>query len=535
MACLQPSLEMVFPRSCTLYWQNGYRVNKNGAPQVSCQEIDVENASSIGDATRSPVFGSSVPLTREPLTPVWIKHAGQILRFIAYFDENVPNSPEESLCIRTVRIYHFLEDGTTQIEEPHDQEGIVQGTLLKRMRIHRNARPDDHKMSAEHEAEYLDSSDFCIGSSIRVYGRLLHIVDADQFTRDFYAAQGKPQPAAQPIPRSPIIQYREARSKPSGLKRSDPQSPSRFADSLLGRAPSTKKLQQFLTGNMKVLRCFAVMDEPPSQDTKHPPIRHYFKIHYFLEDNTMEIIENDELEADQKYDHSHHFLRRSLVPKSKGPIQLGEELHSEDCLAPQDIRIGEILHIYGRKFLIYDADNFTKEWFRDVIGCLPSDLITVDVSLPHEEAKVVDLPPHNGFGDPEDSAQNCRMLVPRPPRKIIPPQRSSDIDILRFSAKLKEKHENERLSSCDRNRRFILSYSLTEGTILVYEPPIPNSGIPGGRYFGWGKVYRNGKPGSERITEKHLSVGATIEICGRMFELYEADENTAAYLTIKTA
>ena len=170
-------------------------------------------------------------------------------------------------------------------------------------------------------------SDLVVGSSVSVYGREVHLVDADPFTRAFFNDRGAPLAPALPYPDSPLDQYRAARSKPSGdcsraaaiacsapvppsqdspelllkhlsspppqthmvpacaagLSRSDPDSPSQYAEALLGREHNSKSLQQFLQHGGEVLRFFAVWDDraAPYGD------RHFFKLHFFVADSTV--------------------------------------------------------------------------------------------------------------------------------------------------------------------------------------------------------------------------------------------------------
>merc|ERR1719174_1677166 len=69
--------------------------------------------------------------------PAWLKHDRQVLRFYAYFQEPVVESPNENFRIRNVVMTYFLEDGTMQITEPKvENSGIwPQGPFVKRHRI----------------------------------------------------------------------------------------------------------------------------------------------------------------------------------------------------------------------------------------------------------------------------------------------------------------------------------------------------------------------------------------------------------------
>lgn len=65
----------------------------------------------------------------------------------------------------------------------------------------------------------------------------------------------------------------------------------------------------------------------------------------------------------------------------------------------------------------------------------------------------------------------------------------------------------------DAKRRFILSYFLSNDMISIYEPPVRNSGIIGGKYLGKTRV---AKPGSSTENAVYygpadLTIGSTIE------------------------
>ena len=95
---------------------------------------------------------------------------------------------------------------------------------------------------------------------------------------------------------------------------------------------------------------------------------------------------------------------------------------------------------------------------------------------------------------------------------------------LRFTVRLINRPGRPPLPEESHARRFVLSFFLADGTLAVYETPVPNSDIVGGKYLERSKAYKAG--GAERITEKDLKVGETLELHGRLFELLGADEWT---------
>lgn len=84
-------------------------------------------------------------------------------------------------------------------------------------------------------------------------------------------------------------------------------------------------------------------------------------------------------------------------------------------------------------------------------------------------------PPYNGFGSEEDSQCSCKGLLPKPPKrdfiKFMERDRSGlDSNVLRFLAMMETK------KTIDQDRKFIISYFMSDDSILVFEPPVRNSG-----------------------------------------------------------
>ena len=89
------------------------------------------------------------------------------------------------------------------------------------------------------------------------------------------------------------------------------------------------------------------------------------------------------------------------------------------------------------------------------------------------------IPPYNGFGTEEDSLSNCLSLLPRPPRRdfarFMEADRAGvDLQVLRFLARLELAKPDP--SGINEQRRFIVSYFLTDGTMSVFEQSSRNTG-----------------------------------------------------------
>lgn len=70
------------------------------------------------------------------------------------------------------------------------------------------------------------------------------------------------------------------------------------------------------------------------------------------------------------------------------------------------------------------------------MGCSAAMMAAVDVQEPEQMVEAIGLPPYNGYGSLEDSAENCRHLIPRPPKKNIYKIANKSKIILRFGARL---------------------------------------------------------------------------------------------------
>ena len=87
---------------------------------------------------------------------------------------------------------------------------------------------------------------------------------------------------------------------------------------------------------------------------------------------------------------------RSQVPSTYPSISMELTNHEvKEYFTPRDFSLADTLYIYGRKFLIYDADNFTKAFYYKNFGLtefkqvdveqrkkpLPKMVSTLDISI----------------------------------------------------------------------------------------------------------------------------------------------------------
>lgn len=80
-----------------------------------------------------------------------------------------------------------------------------------------------------------------------------------------------------------------------------------------------------------------------------------FKLYFFLEDETITI---KELKENREGRHTFPlYLRRTRVPKTTA----GD---ASSFISTQDLRIGEIINVFGTKFLLTDCDLYTRDYFK---------------------------------------------------------------------------------------------------------------------------------------------------------------------------
>ena len=138
------------------------------------------------------------------------------------------------------------------------------------------------------------------------------------------------------------------------------------------------------------------------------------------------------------------------------------------------------------------------------------------------------------LGSEEDSRQNCLTLIPKPPKQdfqkfMEKDKQGLDSNVLRYMASL----DTEK--AIDADRRFIVSYYLSDNSLSVYEPLVRNSGIIGGKFIERSKVLK--EYGLDSTTQRRvyyepqdLYIGAAVSFNRHSFKLIDADEYAISYM-----
>ncbi|PWU96226.1 hypothetical protein C4B63_19g272 [Trypanosoma cruzi] len=283
--------------------------------------------------------------------------SGRVLRFYGYTKEQVPESSIERERLRKVVFNVFLEDNTMSVaEQSPDNSGFAFPLALKRHIV------------PMHDGTPITFADFRVGETITFYGRTYMLYDADKFTRDFFKEGGVELEPAQELPTDAFTLLR---SRPIA-KAHDVRSIA--ADSPLNIAllpEQVRAAQQFLEHDGEVLRCDCVWDDT---EALHG-VKHFFTLYYFLADGSIAVVEKDFPNSGR--DPFPRYFRRQRVAKPKGdgkfdPQTLGSLTFKEDAntvyYTDDDIRIGNVLNLYGRLVLICDYDEFTRSHLRNKFG-----------------------------------------------------------------------------------------------------------------------------------------------------------------------
>lgn len=476
-----------------------------------------------GFQTTNSYFDSTKGNLREQLSiynesyprilPQWIKFDNKVLKYYAYFNEHVVETVNENYRSRRVHIYYYLSDDTFHIDEiKEENSGIPQGYFLKRQRV-KNPQNGD----------FYNWRDINLGANIDIYGKVFRVYDSDEFTKQFYEYNGlslnfkEEFVEPQKIDDITNIKGRDGSTLESRHDENI-QNIAEFKEyievKLKGGHPN-RNLKRFLENDRKVLN-FSILWYDEKYDKEEKP----YIMNFYLADNMIEIREIKVNNSGK--DPFPYLLRKSKLPKKPkfsycpGLLKKEKEI---DYYSPKDFVLGSYINIYNRNCLIYDCDDFTKDWYKRNLN-IDMDPIKMKKNPPQQI--IHPIPPHMGYGSEEDSLLSVYYLNPMSKIRDMIKMFKQDKHIMRFYCKL--------ISSVpsDQERSFILSVFCRDDTIQVYELAGKNSGRISSKFMERQKVknpYTN-----VYYSPKDFIKGKDVYLNTYIFRLMESDEYTKKYM-----
>jgi len=442
------------------------------------------------------------------IQPAWMKHDKQVLRFYGFFQEAVTERPDENSRYRNVVIMYCMEDGTMSMTEPKvENSGIPQGQFLKRHRVQR----DDGQ-------GFIGPDDFRVGQEITIYGRTYHLTGCDRFTRWFYEENGIDVGEDEPLmvdnwQKSYKLQKTiEKGGLPPTKSAVDAKNLTKFQ---IGHPPADKKFIQFLLNDRKVLRFKCFWDDRTPYGA-----RVYFIVHYYLADNTCEI--NEAHCRNSGRDAYPVFMKRGPLHKANHANAVPGLLTADAPLyLPEDFQVGGSIEVWGRQLMIYDCDDFTRNFYKEYLGI---DQFEGRIDVSEKPIRHIKLapPPHNGIGKPEDSLISTQMIQPKPPKIDLEKMMVLTGEVLRFECKMVNGEPEDEL------RRLVIAFYPADDETAVFEVPVRNSGHMAGKFADKRRIM-NPDTG-EYFKLADFFVGQTVRIASQPLQIIRADEHCLQFL-----
>lgn len=491
------------PQTWNLY--NGQRVEQkqgltHDKPKFvkSAKPPDNWRTGSLPDSSSRQVFKAGAAEREHQELPAWDALDRHVLRFYAFFKEAVAETNLEHFRVRKVIVLYYLEDDTCQVIEPRqDNSGIPQGTLIRR---HRFPAPD---------GKYVKPEDLQIGVPLSIYGKSIQLTDCDDFTREYSLNHDYDQGPALVEEADPFNATRESMKVKQALQ---PRTYEKlYREVMLGGGHVNADMQQFLEHDRRVLRFFCVLEDLNTPQFERRP----FTILFFLADDTVEIRENYPLNSGR--DNFPIFFRRKKMLRGDvtvdGPQSQPRKRH--EYMDAGDFHVGDHVSMGGFELYVYDADDFTRDYFKQN----GQDLAPAqEVKLPERAVPRAQTPPYSGFGSWDDSMASVTHLVPKPPRKDFNKLYHNDGKILRYTARFANPKPE------DVDRLFVVNYHMADDTVSIHEPPQRNLGIVTGKFLE--KAVHLNQVTGQIFKPDDLQIGDNIKVLNHEFEILDHDHYT---------
>jgi hypothetical protein len=324
--------------------------------------------------------------------------------------------------------------------------------------------------------------DFAETDNIVVYGRVFSLTGCNKFTEEFYRVNGLQLAFSALDPEPSWREEQEMMQAATSVWKTGPTNTQRGDEFDTARLKPNQragyKREKFLKFNNKVLRFYGLWDDRKSMFGD----KHYYTLNYYLADDNVEVLEK--YGTNEGRDPFPKLVKKSKVPKNFFGLQgigvSADDISDKSYIRDRDLRVGQTIHIYGRKILLYGCDEFTRHYYLHQYNDeQPDDILLQEelIEFPQQTE-----PPYQGFGTEEDSIASFYRLVPK--STTFDALKQSELDKVVFRWKAKFDMDNmEHAGPDDSKRRFVISFYMVDQTIGIYEPPVSNSGFLGGKFL----------------------------------------------------
>ena len=419
----------------------------------------------------------------------------KVLRAYGYYREAVADSAEETFRDRLVNFMIYLSDGTCEVHEPKIQNsGIAQGKMVNRAPL-KTDNPE-----SKTGGEKVGPAHLLPGTTLGIYGKAIRICAVDEWTRNWLETEMSLNvPRDEPLPRNGASRVLTKRPEWNG-KVMFPQKT--FMEASMGKhTHDSKATKQFLDYDQDMLRFSLIWDNTNALFGDKID----YSMLYYLADDTVQIQQSRRSNTGRE-EFPTLFKRNQLLKDwrnflliHKRPV--GQKYGDGEIYKWQDLYVGLVINVFGRDMRVTAIDQKTREFFEKAGIDQPPNEVLAGANV---ERPVLPTPQFNGYGDKFDTGTEWKSLVPKPPKKDYNKIIGMDGKRLRMTARLVSDNPD------DEGRGFVITYFLHDDTLLVYEPPIRNSGIVGGKFLE--KARFEHESGSRYIQPDDFQVGETIKI-----------------------
>lgn len=420
----------------------------------------------------------------------------KVLRAFGYYREAVNDSAEEQMRDRFLSLLLYVADNTIEVVEAKQvNSGLPQGTVIKRCAL------------TDESGERVSFSHLLPGNSFTVFSKTIRICAVDRFTRSYLSeVRGLEVPSDIELPEQ---QNLRALRKPVEWAGKELFPLKTFMEASLGKhVHNSKATAQFLSFDQDKLRFSLLWDNTNklSGDIMD------FSMLYYLADDTIHIQQSRRNNTGRE-DFPTLYKRNVLLKDWRNTLKIherevGAKYGDGELYTWRDFRIGGNINVYGRNMQITAMDSNTRRFYESRGVEQPANLKIRGAVV---ERPVLPAPPFTGYGDKFDTGVEWKSLVPKVPKKDYNKIIGLDGHTIRMTAKLVSDNPD------DQQRRFVITYFLHDDTLRVYEPPIRNSGIVGGKFLEKGRYAH--ETGARYINKGDFEVGATLRLNCFSFEI----------------